>query len=178
MVVPAGNSLVPSSPGGPAQGEREPGPADQPGGVLPGQGGEPGGFGDGQLDGADVLGEVLPGAGGDGRVAERDPQVSVLDLSVARVGVQVAGLAVAVAGGRGGKGDDAGQGVADGDLAELGKAGQRGVPDIPSKVRIWDWSQPSTSLPVLNVSSTGQRRPAMVMKDVMVAGRFSGAQHR
>ena len=35
---------------------------------------------------------------------------------------------------------------------------------IPSKDRIWDWSQPSMSLPVLNVSSTGQRRPAMVMK--------------
>ena len=128
MVVPAGNSLVPSSPGGPAQGEREPGPADQPGGVLPGQGGEPGGFGDGQLDGADVLGAALPGAGGDGCVAERDTQVSVLDLSVARAGVQVAGLAVAVAGGRGGKGDNAGQGVADGDLAELGEGGQRGVP--------------------------------------------------
>jgi hypothetical protein len=31
-------------------------------------------------------------------------------------------------------------------------------------VRAWVWSQPSTSFPVLNVSSTGQRRPAMVMK--------------
>ena len=49
---------------------------------------------------------------------------------------------------------------------------------IPSKLRAWDWSQPSTSLPVLNVSSTGQRRPAMVMKQVMVAGLSSGAQHR
>ena len=45
---------------------------------------------------------------------------------------------------------------------------------VPSKDRIWDWSQPSMSLPVLNVSSTGQRRPAMVMKYVMVAGLPSG----
>jgi hypothetical protein len=39
----------------------------------------------------------------------------------------------------------------------------------------WHWSQPSTSFPVLKVSSAGQRRPAMVMKQVMVAGLPSGA---
>jgi hypothetical protein len=27
---------------------------------------------------------------------------------------------------------------------------------IPSQVRAWDWSQPSTSFPVLKVSSQGQ----------------------
>ena len=35
---------------------------------------------------------------------------------------------------------------------------------MPCQVRVWDWSQPKVSLPVLKVSSTGQRRPAMVMK--------------
>ena len=35
---------------------------------------------------------------------------------------------------------------------------------VPFQVRAWVWSQPNTSFPVLNVSSTGQRRPAMVMK--------------
>jgi hypothetical protein len=35
---------------------------------------------------------------------------------------------------------------------------------IASQVRAWDWSQPRVSFPVLNVSSAGQRRPAMVMK--------------
>ena len=35
---------------------------------------------------------------------------------------------------------------------------------IASQVRAWDWSQPRASFPVLNVVSTGQRRPAMVMK--------------
>ena len=35
---------------------------------------------------------------------------------------------------------------------------------MAAKSRAWDWSQPCTSFPVLNVSSTGQRRPAMVMK--------------
>jgi len=49
---------------------------------------------------------------------------------------------------------------------------------IPSQLRAWVWSQPCTSFPVLNVSSTGQRRPAMVMKYVMVAGLPGGAQHR
>jgi hypothetical protein len=46
--------------------------------------------------------------------------------------VLVAGGAVAVAGtagaGGGGQGDDAGDGVADGDLAQLGEGGQGGVP--------------------------------------------------
>jgi len=49
---------------------------------------------------------------------------------------------------------------------------------IPSQLRAWHWSQPSTSFPVLNGPSTGQRRPAMVMKYVMVGGRPGGAQHR
>src|SRR6266851_1718520 len=35
---------------------------------------------------------------------------------------------------------------------------------IAFQVRAWDWSQPRASFPVLKVVSTGQRRPAMVMK--------------
>lgn len=58
------------------------------------------------------------------------------------------------------------------------RAGRAVCRQTPSQVRVWDWSQPSTSLPVLNVSSTGHRRPAMVMKQVMVAGRPGGVQHR
>ena len=35
---------------------------------------------------------------------------------------------------------------------------------IASYVLAWDWSQPRASFAVLNVVSTGQRRPAIVMK--------------
>jgi len=34
------------------------------------------------------------------------------------------------------------------------------------------------TFPVLNVCSQGQRRPAIVTKNVIVAGWSSGAQHR
>ena len=54
VVVPAGNGLVPPSPGGAAQREGEAGAGDQPDGVLPGEAGEPGGLGDRQLDGGDA----------------------------------------------------------------------------------------------------------------------------
>ena len=90
-------------------------------------------------------------------------------------GPQAGGVAVPGAAGRQMAPAD---GVADGYLAELGEGGQGGVPVRPSQVRTWHWSHPSTFFPVLNVSSTGQRRPAMVMKYVMVAGLSSGAQHR
>ena len=52
--MPAGDGLVQPSPEGPAQREGEAGAGDQPGGVLPGEDGEPGGLGDGQLDGCDA----------------------------------------------------------------------------------------------------------------------------
>lgn len=44
-----------------------------------------------------------------------------------------------------------------------------------AKVRAWDWSQPKESFPVWKVDSTGQRRPAMVTKYVIVAARSLGA---
>jgi hypothetical protein len=48
------------------------------------------------------------------------------------------------------------QGVADGGLAELGQAASAVCRQVPSQVRAWDWSQPSTSFPVLNVSSSSR----------------------
>ncbi len=44
--MPAGGGLVAPSPGGPAQGEGEPGAGDEPGGVIRGEAGQPGGLGD------------------------------------------------------------------------------------------------------------------------------------
>ena len=70
VVMPAGGGLVPSAAGGPAQGEGEPGPVDEPGGVLAGKSRQPGGLGDGQPDRCDCAGAWLPAAGGDRRVAE------------------------------------------------------------------------------------------------------------
>jgi hypothetical protein len=81
VVVPAGGGLVPSPAGGPAQREGEPGAGDQPGGVVRGQAGEPGGLGDRQPDRGDAGRAGLPAAGRDGGVAERDLQVSVLTCS-------------------------------------------------------------------------------------------------
>ena len=65
---------------GPAQREGEPGAGDQPGGVVRGQAGEPGGLGDRQPDRGDAGRAGLPAAGRDGRVAEGDLQVSVADV--------------------------------------------------------------------------------------------------
>jgi hypothetical protein len=44
VVMPSGDGLVASPAGSPAQGEREPGEADDPGGVAGGQAGQPGGL--------------------------------------------------------------------------------------------------------------------------------------
>jgi hypothetical protein len=68
-MMPAGNGLVASAAGGPAQGEGEAGPGDQPGGGLSGQAGQPGGLGDGQPYQAEARRAGLPAAGGHGRVA-------------------------------------------------------------------------------------------------------------
>jgi hypothetical protein len=67
-VVPAGGGLVPPSPQRPAQREGQPEAGDQPGGVLRGQAGEPGGLGDRQPDRGDAGRAGLPAAGGDGGV--------------------------------------------------------------------------------------------------------------
>ena len=117
VVMPAGDGLVQPSPEGPSQREGQAGAGDQPAGVLPGQASEPGGLGDGQLDGGDAGRARLPAAGRDGRVAEGYLQVSVGDVAVGRGGVRVV---IAVAGGR--EGDAAGQRAADGGGPQLGQS--------------------------------------------------------
>ena len=138
--------------------------------MLAGEADQPGGLGDGELDRADAGRAWLSGPGGDGRVAEGDAQVSADGLLLL--------LLILLGAGRGREGDVAAQGVADGGMTELGEGGQGVCRQIASQVRTWDWSQPSVSFPVLNVSSQAQRRPAMVMKNVIVAGWPSGDQHR
>src|SRR5262249_21386452 len=66
VVMPAGGGLVQPSPEGPAKREGKAGAGDQRGGVLPGEDGEPGGFGDGQLDGRDAGRAGLAAAAGNG----------------------------------------------------------------------------------------------------------------
>lgn len=119
VVVPSGSGLVTAPPPGPAQAEGEAGTGDQPGGVLPGQAFDAGGLGDGQLDGADAGRAGLLAAAGDGRVAERDAQVSVADVVLA---------VVTCGGGGAGEGDVAAQVVADRCLPQLRQGGQGGVP--------------------------------------------------
>src|SRR5271166_4298435 len=92
--------------------------SDEPGGVLAGEAGQPGGLGDGEPDRADAGRAGLPGPGGDGRVAEGDAQVSAADLLLFFL------LLLPGAGER--EGDVAAQGVADGGTAELGERGQGG----------------------------------------------------
>ena len=170
MVVPPGGGLVPPAPGGPAQPERQAGRGEQPGRPVGGQAGEPGGLGDRQPDQAGPARAGLAGVGGDGRVAEGDAQVSVVHVSV---GVAVAGCALALsAGGRSIRPHRALRMAAWRSWASAASAVCR---QAASQVLTWDWSQPSTSFPVLNVSSTGQRRPAMAMKYGIVAGLPSGA---
>jgi hypothetical protein len=102
--MPAGDGLVQPSSAGPAQREGQAGAGDQPGGVLPGEAGEPGGLGDGQLDGGDAQRARLPAVCRDGRVAEGYQQVSVAGIAAGRDAVGVV-LAVADCG----QGDAAGQ---------------------------------------------------------------------
>jgi hypothetical protein len=132
-VVPAGGGLVASSAGGPAQGEGEPGAGDEPGGVLLCQAGQPGGLGDRQLDRADLARAGLAAAGGHRRVAEGNHQVSVGNVVVVVAGVAVLTVSCALTCGDRGQGDDGVQGVADGDVAELGEGGQDGVPADPGE---------------------------------------------
>ena len=115
-MVPAGDGLVQPSPDRPAERESQAGAGDQPGGVLPGEAGEPGGLGDGQLDGGDAARAWLPAARRDGRVAEGYLQVSVAGIVAGR---DAAGLVIAVAGC--GEGDAAGQRAADGSGPQLGQ---------------------------------------------------------
>jgi len=169
-VVPAGDGLVPPSPDGPVQREGEAGAGDQPGGVLPGQTGKPGGLGDRQPDGGDAGRAGLAAADRDGRVTEGISRSASLESPSSMVSLvpcpgpgsgmwRVSALRMAAA-------------------RSWARAAGAVWRQMLFQLRAWVWSQPSTSLPVLNVSCTGQRRPAMVMKYVMVAGRPGGAQHR
>ena len=85
VVVPTGSGLMTAPPAGPAEAEGEAGAGDPPGGVLPGQAFDAGGLGDGEPDRGDAGRAGLPAPGGDGRVAERDAQVSVADVVLAMV---------------------------------------------------------------------------------------------
>src|SRR6266849_1527937 len=125
--MPAGGGLVAAPPGGPAQGEGEPGAGDEPAGVVGGEAGQPGGLGDREPDESDLAGAGLAAAGGNRRVAEGNHQVSVVRAGVVVCVPAGAGAGFAVIGG-GGKGDLAVQGGTDGDVAELGEGGQGGVP--------------------------------------------------
>ena len=100
VVVPAGGGLVAPPSGGPAQGEGQPGAGDDPGGVLRGKAGQPGGLGDRQLDESDSAGAGLAAAGGHRRVAEGDHQVSVVSVTVVAVILGRAGPWPPGAGGR------------------------------------------------------------------------------
>ena len=173
VVVPAGDGLV-----APRQADQRSANARRarvisPAASLPGQAGQPGGLGDGQLDGARPGGRAGRGRPAQARRGE-DKRGQGGNASV--------GVAAAVAGGAGWLWGAAGQ-------AALGRCGWqrrgagRGRPGrcaghcrVP--VRTWEVSQPSMSFPVLKVSSTGHLRPAMVMKYVIVAGWSCGAQHR
>jgi len=83
VVVPPGGGLVPSAPGGPAQPEGKLGWGKEPCCPVGGQAGEPGGLGDREPDQAQPARAGLAGVCGDGCVAERDAQVSVVDVGVA-----------------------------------------------------------------------------------------------
>jgi hypothetical protein len=148
MVVPPGGGLVPSAPGGPAQPEGELGRGREPCCPVGGQPGEPGGLGDREPDQAQPGRAGLAGVCGDGRVAERYAQVSVVG----------AGVGVAGAGVRGCGGwlvDQAAQGVAMAAWRSWASAVKAVCRQTASQVRAWHWSQPSASLPVLSVSSIG-----------------------
>src|SRR5262249_49555924 len=121
------------------------------------------GFGDGELDRGDVGWAGFSAVVGHGRVAEPNVQVGVADEVIAGGGSS---------GGVGLLGTPAGSGSpmvpASAPRMAAERSWERAVRavcrQIPLKLRVWDWSQPKVSLPVLKVSSTGQRRPAMVMK--------------
>jgi hypothetical protein len=94
-VVPPGADLVAAPPAATAQAEGEAGAGDKPGGVLLGQAFDAAGLGVGEPDRGDARRVGLPAAGGDGRVAERDAQVSVADVVFAVVACADGGARVA-----------------------------------------------------------------------------------
>jgi hypothetical protein len=79
---------------------------------------------------------------------------------------------------RGGKGDLAVQGGADGEVAELGEGGQGGVPADPLEGPQLGLVPAECILPGLERFFYRPAPPAIVMKNVMVAGVPSGAWQR
>jgi len=151
-VVPAGGGLVAPPSGGPAQGEGQPGAGDDPGGVLRGKASQPGGLGDRQLDESDSAGARLAAAGGHRRVAEGDHQVSVVSVTVVAV---ILGRAGTLAAGGGGRVISPCRAPRMAMWRSWARAARAVCRQVASQVRAWHWSQPSTSFPVLNVSSIG-----------------------
>lgn len=104
--------------------EGKPGAGQVPGGILPGQAGDPGGLGGGQQDRRDRDGAGQPADGGHDGGARVYLQVSIGDAVVSwvrdRSGFRRRGGTVVSV--------SAGEGVAEGDDAELGGGGQQGVP--------------------------------------------------
>ena len=149
MVVPASDGLAAPAVGGPAQREREMGAGDQSAGGLLGQAGQPGGLGDGQLDEAGAGRAWLAAADGNGRVAERNQQVIVVNVIVVVIGG--AGLGCGCPRGAGWIAPVRALRMAA--HRSWARAARAVCRQIPSQVRTCDWSQPSVSLPVLKVSS-------------------------
>ena len=157
-MVLSGAGLVAAPPAGPAKAEGEAGAGDEPGGVLPGQAFDAGGLGDSEPDRGDAGRAGLSAAGGDVRIAERDAQVRAADVVLA-----VAAVVVACADGASGRVMSPHRWLRTAACRSCARAARAVCRQMPSQMRACAWSQPSTSFPVLNVSS-GQRRPAMVMK--------------
>ena len=147
------------------QREGEAGAGDQPGGVLPGDG-EP------AISAIDSLIGAMPGRGlaaadRDG-ASPRESQVSVADMAV------VHGVAGVVPGAGSWMSPVSG---ADSDDPELGEGGQAVWRRVAFQLRAWAWSQPARPARFKRFLYR-QRRRAMVMEVVMVAGRLGGAQRR
>jgi hypothetical protein len=185
-VVSSGAGLVPAPPPGPAQVEGEAGAGEVPFGVLAGEADQAGGLGDGEPDGAGAGRAGLPGPGGDRRVAERDARVGVTGLAPSSRRRSSCPLRPAGAsswpplppGGAGGRVMSPQSALRMAMSRSWARAARAVCRPVASQVRAWHWSQPSTSFPVLNVCSIGHLRPAMVMKNLIVAGWSCGAQHR
>lgn len=79
--VSTGDGPVPPPTGGPVEREGDPGAADQPHDELPGKAGQPGGLGDGQVDGAEAGRAGLAPSGRAPRIAEENQQVSITSVA-------------------------------------------------------------------------------------------------
>src|SRR5690348_8964725 len=113
--MPSCGSLVPASSQRPAQSECQAGAGYQPSGVVPGEAGEPGGLGDGQLDGGDTGRQGWPPRAGTGA----SPRGIRRSASLISSSLSVVPRSWSPAGGDG-ESDAAGKRAADGGGPELG----------------------------------------------------------